>query len=39
MKTVAEVEAAIERRLVERWHRDIGGAESNWPYRIESPWV
>lgn len=34
MKTVAEVEATIERRLAERWHRDLGGAEMNWPYRV-----
>lgn len=35
MKTVADLEATIERRLEERWHRDIGGTDANWPYRVD----
>lgn len=34
MKTVADLEMTIERRLTRTWHRDIGGAEANWPYQI-----
>ena len=34
MKTVAEVEVTIERRLAEHWHRNLAGTESNWPYRV-----
>lgn len=34
MKTVADIETTIERRLTKTWHLDIGGTEANWPYQI-----
>jgi hypothetical protein len=34
VKSVADLETTIARRLAQTWHLDIGGSEANWPYRI-----
>lgn len=34
MKTVADLETAVERRLAKTWHLDIGGSKAHWPHQI-----